>query len=525
MFGIRRVAADEGFDVGIVEDEDGGAVVASAGHGATDGGGDEGGVSDDIVVAVDLDIVAGNLLVKAHGGGKVAGVIDDGAAQPVEVAYQTGEEDGAVLAVAVGVVEALLGEEGAVVAPHIVVTLVLESRLHPVEQAFDALADGARLKGLAQLGIELVGEAAVEGSVGEEGPAGDVVAVNDGDGVRGEKLQQTPIDADRGGDLGIALGGDGARLGHVGLDVGEAVDAEGEVLFMVTEGCGAHTDFRTGAELRFQTHIVLVVECQRIFAIYEVLGGGEDPHLVIGDAESYGIAALGKEIGGDEGGDVLVFGGEELAGLLEELIVGPVAEMALCACSEAVVEEVVEIGGKEPLDDVGHGILRAVGKLEFRGLGTGIAQGVVRIEEHEGQPVRTIERLLRDGFLLEGGERLVGGILAMAVIEEVGHVLHDLAEIHHAGSLDGETGHWSDTGLDGGGLRLDFLPRGHGGGGLESHLFPGQTRELRIAVGALLTERLIVLPHLSPLFLIPFGSLTHLSIGEEDHVADDGGGI
>ena len=88
-------------------------------HGHANGCADVSGVAHGVAFSVQGEVVAVHAVGEAHGSGQVAGVIDKDAAQAQEVAHQACEQDGAILAVAVGVMQGFFGEKCAVLVSHI----------------------------------------------------------------------------------------------------------------------------------------------------------------------------------------------------------------------------------------------------------------------------------------------------------------------------------------------------------------------------------------------------------------------
>ena len=84
----------------------------------------------------------------------MVGIVQQDGLQPQEVAYQRGVEHRAVLAVAVRVVERLVGEEGFLVTELVAIRHVLEGSLHEMQQDIGRLHLRLAGNGLAQLGVQ-----------------------------------------------------------------------------------------------------------------------------------------------------------------------------------------------------------------------------------------------------------------------------------------------------------------------------------------------------------------------------------
>ena len=123
----------------LLQEDDVGGFVVVARHGVTNGCTDKGGVADNVLGTVDHDMVAIDILREVDGAGQVSRIVDEDTLESEQVAHQSCEEDGAVFAVTVRVVECLIGEEGPVVAPHLVIVFIDEGRLHPVEEPLGRL--------------------------------------------------------------------------------------------------------------------------------------------------------------------------------------------------------------------------------------------------------------------------------------------------------------------------------------------------------------------------------------------------
>ena len=62
----------------------------------------------------------------------MSGHIYKGGLQTYQVAHKMSEQDGPVLTIAEGIIKTFLAKEWTVITPHIIVKLIVESRLNPV---------------------------------------------------------------------------------------------------------------------------------------------------------------------------------------------------------------------------------------------------------------------------------------------------------------------------------------------------------------------------------------------------------
>ena len=111
--------------------------IVHARHGSPNWSADEGGVSDGVVILTELDVVTLRLTVgEIHRAGQMSGIVDQNAFQTEQVANESGEEDGAILTVAIGIEERFFSKEGTVIPPHLFVVFIDKGCLHPIEQTF-----------------------------------------------------------------------------------------------------------------------------------------------------------------------------------------------------------------------------------------------------------------------------------------------------------------------------------------------------------------------------------------------------
>ena len=161
--------------------------------------------------ARERDVVAMVYVGQMYCLSQVARIIDQDDLQPQQVAYQMGEQDGTVFAVAIGIVERLLAEESPVFAsPYLVIVGIVESCLHPVEQTFHALYWCEPLQLSAHLRIKLSTEMHIHRGVGIHRPSRHEVLVDGRTGIGFKKADDLTIDGESKGEVGIAFGGDRA---------------------------------------------------------------------------------------------------------------------------------------------------------------------------------------------------------------------------------------------------------------------------------------------------------------------------
>ena len=151
------------------------------------------------------------------------GIVDEHHVESQQVAHEVGVQDGPVFAVALGIEEALLSEEGALISPHLAVEGIVETHLYPVQQQVGAHQFGAVLYLFLQLGIEFVLHLLGDGGIGIIGPVGHDVAVLIGGGVVVEEIDHILVDGDI-GRHGHEPRDDGAHLREIHLQLRQLVD-------------------------------------------------------------------------------------------------------------------------------------------------------------------------------------------------------------------------------------------------------------------------------------------------------------
>lgn len=96
------------------------------------------------------------LLREAHSAGKVTRIIDEHTVKSKEVSDQSGEENGAVFAIAIGIVKGFFGEESTVTPPYHLVIFIFEAGLDKIEQAADCLMFTQSLQIRAKFRVSLL---------------------------------------------------------------------------------------------------------------------------------------------------------------------------------------------------------------------------------------------------------------------------------------------------------------------------------------------------------------------------------
>lgn len=81
---------------------------------------------------VNYKIATINIFVELHSHSKMTGHIYKGGFQTYKVAHKMREKNSSVLAVAIGIEQALLAKEWTVATPYLVVKLIVESCLNPI---------------------------------------------------------------------------------------------------------------------------------------------------------------------------------------------------------------------------------------------------------------------------------------------------------------------------------------------------------------------------------------------------------
>ena len=93
-----------------------------------------GGFTNDKFTIIHCKISPRDILPEIYGGKQMARRINQSRVKTKQIPYQMREKDASVFAVAIGVIKRLLSEKSPVASPHLVVKLIDQRSLYPVEQ-------------------------------------------------------------------------------------------------------------------------------------------------------------------------------------------------------------------------------------------------------------------------------------------------------------------------------------------------------------------------------------------------------
>ena len=192
------------------------------------------------------------------------------------------------------------------------------------------------------------------------------------------------------------------------LLLGERGTADAEVAAYVLEGIEA-----------------FAVHNDRLLVVNEMARGHEQVNPVGHAAEAHFIARLIVEITCQEGGLVGLRAAELVGNCLHEEQIRPVAELAVLAYLQAVVEQVVVVAAGEIFQGIGHAVGRDFAKVDALVFAEVHAQ--LRSKKSDGH-VLVFFVLLTDGqgLYLKGWHHLGGNALGVG-----GHEVHFLRQAFH----------------------------------------------------------------------------------------------
>ena len=260
--------------------------------------------------------------------------------QSQQVAHKAREKDGTVLAVAVGIIQRLLGEESTVAAPHLVVILIHQSRLHPVKEPLRGFQRRQALQPRSQGGIQRLGRGARERSLGAYGPLRHRVVVHGRRRIAVVELHELLRHAGRGHYVGIALRLYLPRLRHAAAKVLLLRDQKRQRL-LALEAHGAYPQRLGLGAVGIQAEAV-DVEIRRV---EHRMAAAVEQHkaAAVVNGETHLIARLAEQERRHEQAGV------GIATILapqavEKLQICPVAEPVAQARLEAVAQRIVHTG-------------------------------------------------------------------------------------------------------------------------------------------------------------------------------------
>ena len=124
----------------------------------------------------------------------MAGRINQSRVKTKQIPYEMREKDATVFAVAIRVIKSLLGEKSPVASPHLVVKLIDQRRLYPVEQPVGGFQQGQAVEFLFQCRIEAAFQIFVKRRIGICGPSGHEIIVDIRGGISVVKIHQILVD-------------------------------------------------------------------------------------------------------------------------------------------------------------------------------------------------------------------------------------------------------------------------------------------------------------------------------------------